>query len=107
MVDTFQQRRKPDADAIAELALQNFIEMRDRVADPQFLAQKKIEAELHRRYPDRWIPLYTQVTFSDQGYADALAIGQKQEKIMQEVMKEYADPASLEEKDYAGIVDRL
>ena len=50
-LEQFQQQRKPDADAIAELALQNFVEMRDRVADPQFVAQKQIEAELHRRYP--------------------------------------------------------
>ena len=107
VVEEFQQQRKPDADAIAELALQNFIEMRDRVADPQFLAQKKIEAELHRRYPDRWIPLYTQVTFSDQRYSEALATGQKQEKIMQSVMKEYTDLTLLRDEDYERIVERL
>lgn len=107
VIEAFQQRRKPDADAIAELALQNFIEMRDRIADPQFLAQKKIEAELHRRYPDRWVPLYTQVTFSHQRYSEALATGQKQEAIMQEVMKKYDDPMVLEDEDYKRIVERL
>lgn len=107
VIEAFQQQRKPDADAIATLALQNFIEMRDRVADPQFLAQKKIEAELHRRYPDRWIPLYTQVTFSDQRYSEALSTGQKQEKIMQEVMNKYNDLASLDNEDYERIIARL
>ncbi len=103
----FQQQRKPDADAIAELALQNFIEMRDRVADPQFVAQKQIEAELHRRYPDRWIPLYTRVTFSDDRYSDALRLGRRQEAIMQQVMEEATDPAQLTDEDYARIVSNL
>lgn len=82
----FEIGRKPNADAIADLALQNFIEMRDRVADPQFLLQKKIEAKLSEKYPDKWLPLYSQVTFSDIPYAEALAHGKMQETIMQKVM---------------------
>ena len=107
LVQAFEQQRKPDADAIAELALQNFIEMRDRVADPQFLAQKKIESELHRRYPDRWIPLYTRVTFSEDRYSDAQAAGQRQEMIMHEVMKTHPNPAAWGDEDYDRIVARL
>ena len=84
----FQQLRKPDADAIADLAMNNFIEMRERTADPKFLLQKKIEAKLHEQHPDKWIPAYSQVTFSPQiRYSDALKNSQKQERIMQEVMK--------------------
>lgn len=82
----FETSRKPNADAIADLALQNFIEMRDKVADPQFLLQKKIEAKLAEKYPDKWLPLYSQVTFSDIPYAEALAHGKTQEAIMQKVM---------------------
>src|SRR5688572_28336455 len=83
----YQQLRKPDADAIADMALNNFIEMRDKVADPKFLLQKKIEAKLHAKYPDKWIPAYSQVTFSPHiRYSEALLRGEKQEKIMQEVM---------------------
>lgn len=88
----YQDLRKPDGDAIAELALNNFIEMRDKVADPQFLLQKKIEARLHEKYPSRWIPAYSQVTFSPQiRYSEALNKGKKQEAIMQAVMKETGD----------------
>ena len=87
VLQEFQQLRKPDADAIADMALNNFIEMRDKVADPKFLLQKKIEAKLHAKYPDKWIPAYSQVTFSpDIRYSEALLRGEKQEKIMQEVM---------------------
>lgn len=83
----YQTFRKPDADAIADLAINNFTEMRDKTADPKFLLQKKIEARLHERYPDKWIPAYSQVTFSPQiRYSEALQRGQMQEAIMQEVM---------------------
>ncbi len=83
----YQQLRKPDADAIATLALNNFIEMRDKVADPVFLLQKKIEARFSQKHPDKWIPAYAQVTFSPQiRYSDALRNGLRQEAIMQEVM---------------------
>lgn len=84
----FQQARKANADAIAQLALDNFIEMRDLVADQDFLLRKKIEATLHERFPARWIPLYAMVTFYDDiPYATAYRIGQKQKAIMDEVMK--------------------
>ncbi|MET0394603.1 MAG: NAD(P)/FAD-dependent oxidoreductase [Chitinophagaceae bacterium] len=89
ILDAYQQLRKPDADAIADLAVGNFTEMRDKTADPQFLLQKKIEARLHEKYPDRWIPAYSQVTFSPQiRYSEALERGQRQEAIMQQVMQE-------------------
>ena len=88
ILSKFQELRKPDADAIAELALNNFIEMRDKVADPVFLLQKKIEARLHAKYPEKWIPAYSQVTFSPQiRYSEALQRGKKQEAIMKEVMQ--------------------
>ncbi|MEX2588856.1 MAG: NAD(P)/FAD-dependent oxidoreductase, partial [Chitinophagales bacterium] len=52
MINTFGQMRKPDGDAIADLALHNFIEMRDLVADEQFLLQKKIEKAIQEKYPN-------------------------------------------------------
>jgi len=83
----YQSLRKPDGDAIADLALNNFVEMRDKVADPKFLLQKKIEAAFSKKYPDKWIPLYSQVTFCPQiRYSEALVNGQRQEAIMQQVM---------------------
>lgn len=84
----YQTMRKPDGDAIADLAVNNFTEMRDRTADPSFLLQKKIEARLHEKHPDKWIPAYSQVTFSPHiRYSEALRRGLMQEAIMQQVMK--------------------
>lgn len=83
----FEQLRKPDADAIADLALNNFVEMRDKVADPVFLLQKKIEGKFSARYPGKWIPAYSMVTFSPQiRYSEALQRGNFQQGIMDEIM---------------------
>jgi len=82
----FQESRKPDADAIAELALRNYIEMRDLVADPDFILRKKIENRFYEKYPDKWMPLYSQVTFSHIPYDEALKKGIEHDKIMEKIM---------------------
>lgn len=83
----YQQERKPNADAIAELSYRNFMEMSSKTADPKFLLQKKIEKRFAAKYPEKWIPAYSRVTFSNRPYAEALALGDAQEELMQEVMK--------------------
>jgi len=104
----FQNLRKPDTDAIAKLALDNFIEMRDLVADAKFLLRKKIEAKLNQLFPTKWVPLYSMVTFHDDiRYADALAIGQKQKKIMDEVMQLVNIETTWEQLDFESIVSKL
>lgn len=85
-LDRYQKLRKPDGDAIAELAMRNFIEMRDLTADPKFLLQKKIEARIQQMYPELWTPLYSMVTFSHLRYSEALALGKIHDKIMADVM---------------------
>ena len=84
----YQALRKPDADAIADLALNNFVEMRDKVGDEKFLLQKRIEADFSSKHPDKWIPAYSQVTFSPHiRYSEAIKSSRKQELIMQQVMR--------------------
>ena len=83
----YQKSRKPNADAIAELSYRNFMEMSTKTADEKFLLQKKIEKVFSDKHPDLWIPLYSRVTFSDRPYAEALAIGDAQNGIMEEVLK--------------------
>lgn len=104
----FQQMRKPDSDAIAQLALDNFIEMRDLVGDPDFLLRKKIEAKINSLYPDKWIPLYSMVTFHENiRYSDALRIGRAQKKIMDEVMANPAIATTWENLDFGKLADKL
>ena len=83
----FEKNRKPNADAIAELSYRNFMEMSSKTADPKFLLQKKIEKHFAAKYPDKWIPVYSRVTFSNRSYAEALAEGDVQEQIMKQVMQ--------------------
>ncbi|MCI0448544.1 MAG: FAD-dependent monooxygenase [Chlorobi bacterium] len=78
----YQQLRKANTDAIADLAQENFIEMRDLVADERFQLKKKIESELFKRFPDRFIPKYSMVTFHRFHYKVALERGHIQEKIL-------------------------
>lgn len=87
VMQEYQSLRKPDADAIADLAVGNFIEMRDKTADPVFVLQKKIEARFSEKHPGKWLPLYSMVTFSpDIRYHEALHEGQKQQAIMDKIM---------------------
>lgn len=84
--EEYQTLRKPNGDAIAELSYRNFIEMSNKTASPDFILRKKIENHFAEKFPEKWIPLYSRVTFSDKPYAEALAIGDKQRGIMDEVM---------------------
>ncbi len=85
--EAYEKERKQNTDAIATLSYRNFIEMSTKTADPKFLLQKKIEKHFASLHPDKWIPVYSRVTFSDRPYAEALALGDAQEAIMKEVMQ--------------------
>lgn len=104
--DTFQKLRKPNTDAMADLAIYNFIEMRDKVADPRFLLQKKIESKIHAQYPDRWIPLYTMVTFSDIPYAEAKAAGEHHDQIMNKIMPYIQTEADFDKPEVQDLIQK-
>ena len=82
----YENSRKPNTDAIAELSYRNFKEMSSKTADDKFHLQKQIEKWFSEKHPDKWTPLYSRVTFSHQPYAEALAEGDRQNKIMQEIL---------------------
>ena len=84
--DQYSKTRKPNGDGVQDLSMHNFIVMRDKTADPKFLLQKEIEKKFANLYPEKWIPLYSMVSFTDTPYSEAWKIGMKQEKIMQDVM---------------------
>jgi kynurenine 3-monooxygenase len=103
----FQKKRKKDTDAICQLAMENFEEMRNEVSDPKFLIRKKIEAKLHSLYPKDWIPLYTMVTFSNIPYSEAYAQGKLQEKIMDKVMSSPLISQNWDKLDYEDILYQM
>ena len=81
----FENARKVNTDAIADLAVENFVEMRDRVADPRFLFRKKVELALQAKYPLLFVPKYSMVTFHRIPYATALQRGQVQDRMLTEL----------------------
>ena len=85
--EEYSIERKPDGDALQDLSLDNYFVMRDFVADPAFLLRKKIEAKFSDLYPNKWLPLYSQVTFSNIRYSVAYNQGKKQTEIMDQVME--------------------
>jgi kynurenine 3-monooxygenase len=81
----FERARKTNTDAIADLALENFIEMRDRVGDPRFLFKKRVELALEVKYPRLFVPKYAMVTFHRVPYSVALARGKIQDRLLTEL----------------------
>ena len=88
VLSTYSKVRKPNGDGLQDLSLHNFIVMRDKTADPKFLLQKKIEQKFSKLYPEKWVPLYSMVSFTNIPYSDAWQIGKKQEKLMEKIMSE-------------------
>jgi kynurenine 3-monooxygenase len=78
----FEKDRKVNTDAIADMAIENFAEMRDRVADSRFLFRKKVELALEARYPQLFVPKYAMVTFHRIPYSIALARGAVQDRML-------------------------
>jgi kynurenine 3-monooxygenase len=75
-------RRKPNADALADLAIENFVEMRDKTASRTFRAKKQLDHFLEAALPGIYLPLYTMVTFTRIPYAEAAHRARRQDKII-------------------------
>jgi kynurenine 3-monooxygenase len=77
----YEKRRKKDTDAIADLAIDNFHEMKDHVANPLFQEKRKIEMALESQFPDKYFSKYSLVTFNEHiGYREAMLRGRAQDK---------------------------
>ncbi|MBI5916476.1 MAG: FAD-dependent monooxygenase [Bacteroidetes bacterium] len=87
IIEEFNASRPEDTNAIADLALGNFLEMRDKVGDPQFLLWKKIEKHLHERFPKEFQSVYSMVSFSHIPYSEALAAVAAHERLFGKMLK--------------------
>ncbi|MCC5066806.1 MULTISPECIES: FAD-dependent oxidoreductase [Xanthomonas] len=92
----FEAARRDDAAAIQQMALENYLEMRDRVGDAQFLLQRALEQELQARWPTRFVPHYTMVTFLRTRYAIALARSEIQREILVEATHGHTDLSRID-----------
>lgn len=99
----FESERRPNAAAIQAMALENYIEMRDRVDDPRFLLQRDLERALQQRHPQRFVPHYTMVTFMRIPYALALERSEVQRTILEQATQGHDDLSAV---DWAAM-DRI
>jgi kynurenine 3-monooxygenase len=100
----FQAERLPNARAIQQMALENYLEMRDRVDDDDYLLQRALERTLAERHPDRFVPRYAMVTFRRLPYAVAFARGQLQRELLVELTRGHA---SLDTLDWEAVDVRV
>lgn len=87
-LEAFAAERKPNAEAIADMALENFIEMRDKTGRPEFLYRKKLEQAIHARFPGRVEPQYNLVSFSTVPYTEARRRGRALDAVIDAVLRE-------------------
>jgi len=102
----YEQLRKPNGDAVAKLAMLNFAELRNKVADPEFLNRKKIEKEIANRFPTQFVPIYEMVSFSHIPYDTAMRCIQEQNKLLQRVMNEGDFFTRIQDKAFAGNLEK-
>lgn len=100
----FQRIRKPNADAIAAMALENYVEMRDSVADPHYLAKRELGVLLAARAPQHFMARYRMVTFTHLPYAYAYQRGQAQDQLLQQLLR---NKRSASEVDLGAAVATL
>ncbi len=103
----YQSIQKPNSDAMQDLSLQNYLVMRDYVTDPDFLLQKKLERRIEQLYPDKYMPLYSMVTFSDIPYAEALKKGEEQNIRLKNIMLRHDVVKLFETEKIDDLIHRL
>lgn len=100
----FESDRRDDANAIADMALENYIEMRDRVADPEFRLRRAVALELGARMPEHFIPRYSLVSFHTIPYARALEMGRRQDDLLTRLTE---NATSLDDIDWKRAEDAV
>lgn len=104
--EKYTELRAPDGNAIADLALRNFIEMRDSTANPKFLLRKKLEQFLMEKFPQRFIPQYSMVTFTNIRYSTALHKGDSQVAMLEQLLEKYNNPEQWNNEDLLQTVNQ-
>lgn len=105
--EKYQNLRKPDGDAVQDLSLHNYHVMRDYVADPQFLLQKQFEKRIQELYPKKYMPLYSQVSFSNIRYSEAWKKGMKQDAYIKKIMKNHDIETLIKNKKIDTLIHQL
>jgi kynurenine 3-monooxygenase len=106
-LETYETLRRPNADAIADLALEHFHELRDLVGDPQFQQRKRIERRINELFPDRYIPLYSLISFTNTPYVEALRRDREQRTLIDRMLTVPGILDRLESEEIRGVIAEL
>ena len=85
-LEEYSTTRNPDAEAIIDLAMYNYVEMRDHVNSKLFVIRKHFDNVLHWMFPKSWIPLYTMTTFTRIPYHEVIEKSKRQDRIVRRLM---------------------
>ena len=86
VLSEFEKQRHPNTDAIADLCIEHFSELRDHTGTHAFLLKKEIERKLNETYPEKYLDLYSMISFTQMPYTEALRVDREQRAIVEQIM---------------------
>jgi kynurenine 3-monooxygenase len=107
VLSEFERRRRPNTNAIADLCVEHFKELRDLVGSPEFLLRKEIERKINQTYPDKYKDLYSMITFTCMPYVEAMRIDREQRTILDQLMAVDNIGQKLHSPEINGLIDHL
>jgi kynurenine 3-monooxygenase len=107
LFEAFSKKRKPDSDAITQMALDNFVEMRDLVGQPDFLRMKYLEHEIMDNPEYKYTSMYQYVSFSNESYKFAYDIGQKQTTMLREMLADDQIEHKIQEGQISDYLNKI
>jgi kynurenine 3-monooxygenase len=107
VLSEYERLRKPNMDAISELVVEHYVEIRDLLGDPKFLLRKALERKFNQMFPDRYMPLYSMIAFTCMPYVDALRIDREQRSMIDFLMKQPAIEKNWDSKEVDDLITQL
>jgi kynurenine 3-monooxygenase len=107
LLTEFERRRRPNTNAIADLCVEHFIELRDLVGTPGFLLRKEIERKINQAYPEKYKDLYSMVTFTCMPYTEALRVDREQRTLVDQLMHMEDIERKLDSPEVDRVIDSL
>jgi kynurenine 3-monooxygenase len=107
LLKEFESQRRPNTNAIADLCVEHFIELRDLVGTPGFLLRKEIERKINQVYPQKYKDLYSMITFTCMPYTEALRVDSEQRTVVDQIMRVEGIERKLDSPEVARVMDSL
>lgn len=103
----YERRRKPNTDAIADLCVEHFVELRELVGNPRFLLRKKIERRINHIFPDKFQDLYSMISFTCLPYTEALRISRQQDSLTERLLGVEGIEKKLDDQQADRLIEEM